>query len=151
MLGDNLYHDSERGDDNEEEDEEQLEVPRDVHEHLDEEAEPDEYADEEAQLQEGLDYDEAPQRSQPGQRKREPQGVREVHQQVDQAQEEVVDVPQVREVVAELVSMEVGLEELIEEEEGEDGDAEGLGKETIVFLVNLLEVSEVKHIKADEE
>jgi hypothetical protein len=47
--------------------------------------------------------------------------------------------------------MEVGLEELIEEEEGEDGDAEGLGKETIVLLVKLLEVSEVKNIEADEE
>jgi hypothetical protein len=53
--------------------------------------------------------------------------------------------------VVELVSMEVGLEKLIEEEEGEDGDAKGLSKETIVFLVNLLEVCEVKHIKADEE
>ena len=53
--------------------------------------------------------------------------------------------------MVELVSMEVGLEELIEEEEGEDGDAEGLSKETIVLLVKLLEVSEVKHIEADEE
>ena len=72
-----------------------MEVPRDVHEHLHEEAEPDEYADEEAQLQEGLDYHEAPQRSQPRQRERDPQGIREVQEQVDQAQRDVVDVPKV--------------------------------------------------------
>lgn len=47
--------------------------------------------------------------------------------------------------------MEVGLEELIEKKEREDRDANGLSNETIVFLVNLLEVSEVNHIKADEE